>query len=108
LGEQNGDPDGGPGGGIGPGGTEWGLAGRGYLSLPKPPAAENEEGNIKIRISVDRNGNVVKAEYEPSGSTITNPTLISQAIAAAKKAKFTAKADAEPTQIGFITYKYRY
>ncbi len=111
MGKPDGDLNGyqGDGSGFGDDGKiGWSLNGRGKVALPSPPPAQNQEGDIRIKISVDRNGNVVSAEYERSGSTITDPTLKSQAIAAAKKAKFTAKADAESIQIGYITYRYRY
>lgn len=84
----------------------WQLSGRGNLSLPVPDPAHNEQGDIVVRIYVDKAGNVIRAEYERSGSTITDPTLINQAVSAAKKAKFTSKTDAPDTQQGDITYHY--
>jgi len=111
MGKEDGDPNGyqGNGSGFGDDGSiGWSLNGRGKVSLPSPPKAVNEQGDIRVKIWVDRNGSVTKAEFERSGSNITDPTMINQAITAAKKAKFTAKTDAPETQIGYITYHYKF
>jgi TonB family protein len=111
--------DGGQGGGqggsgnnpnsVGPGGTGISikLDGRSALSLPKPRYTEQEDGTVVVKITVDRDGNVINATTDGvRGSTTTNKNLHNEAITAARKAKFNLKADAPPEQIGFITYTF--
>lgn len=83
------------------------LSGRTAQSLPKPRYNEQEDGTVVVKITVDRNGNVVNATTDGvRGSTTTNKTLHAEAISAAKRAKFNLKADAPPEQIGYITYTF--
>ncbi len=115
VGKQNGTTGGGQGGSgnnpnsIGPGGTGISikLDGRSALALPKPRYTEQEDGTVVVKITVDRQGNVINATTDGvRGSTTTNKTLHSEAISAARKAKFNLKGDAPPEQIGYITYNF--
>lgn len=95
--------------GDGKGGTgiKISLSGRTAQSLPKPRYNEQEDGTVVVKITVDRNGNVVNATTDGvRGSTTTNKTLHAEAISAARRAKFNLKADAPPEQIGYITYTF--
>lgn len=96
--------------GIGDGtgtGIKISLAGRSAQSLPKPRYDEQEDGTVVVKITVDRSGNVINATTDGvRGSTTTNKTLHSEAISAARRAKFNLKADAPPEQIGYITYTF--
>jgi outer membrane biosynthesis protein TonB len=130
---NEGNPDGKPGGGgqggtgnnpngtgngigVGPGnnpgnsrgkGVSFDLSGRGAKLLPTPVYDSREEGIVKVKITVDRNGNVVNATTDGvRGSTTTDKVLHARAIDAAKKSKFDVKADAPPEQIGYITYNF--
>ena len=60
-----------------------------------------------VRIWVDQNGKVTRAEYEPKGSNTQDGTLVSQAIAAARKARFNKDPKAQEEQRGTITYIFR-
>ena len=93
--------------GEGTGGIRIKMDGRTAQSLPKPRYDEQEDGTVVVKITVDRSGNVVNATTDGvRGSTTTNKNLHSEAISAAKRAKFNLKADAPPEQIGYITYTF--
>lgn len=105
--------DGNPGnGGNGNGGTGSGtgypdLKGRSASRLPNPKYNSSKEGKVVVRIWVDRNGNVVKAEPGYQGSTTTDARLLEQARQAAMQSKFTPDPNAEEPQVGKITYIFR-
>lgn len=109
-GSQTGDPDGyhGPGAGKGDNGSiGWSLDGRNISNKPSLQVDHNEIGDVRIKIYVDRNGKVTKAEYERSGSTITDTRLINEAKSAAMKATFNADPKAPDVQIGYITFHFK-
>lgn len=104
-GDPHGDPAGQMGGqGQGDRGLDFSLSGRTGLSLPKPPDTFSQQGRVVIRIWVDREGNVIRAENEMRGSTTTDADLIRLAKEAARKARFSKKNDAPEPQVGTITY----
>ena len=107
-GKEGGDPnsnryDGNPGNG----GNGFSLSGRSAKALPSPKGGTQKQGKIVVKIRVDRAGNVVSVEAPEKGSTLTDAGLVSQAKAAAMKAKFSAKEDAPEVQVGTITYVFR-
>ncbi|HRG26974.1 MAG TPA: hypothetical protein PLJ00_03705 [Chitinophagales bacterium] len=109
-GSTNGDPNGyhGPGAGKGDdGNVGWDLAGRSMKAKPSLQVEHNEIGDVRIKIYVDKNGKVTRAEYERSGSTITDSYLITQAKNAALKSTFNADSKAPETQIGYITFHFK-
>jgi TonB family protein len=115
---DQGSPDGKPGGGAGgsgggPGsggsgtGVSYDLGGRGAKNLYKPEFTIQEEGSVRVKITVDRAGNVVNATTDGvRGSSTTNKYLHTRAIEAALKCKFEANPDASPEQIGYVTYNF--
>lgn len=119
-GRLDGIPNGGKGGsgnnpnGIGtgtgpvrPGSPQVKMEGRTYISAPSFTYNEQEDGIVVVKVTVDRNGNVVSATTDGvKGSTTTNRTLHSLAISNARKYRFNAKSDAAPEQIGYITYVF--
>lgn len=90
--------------GNGGAGGNFSLKGRSAVSLPKPTYNSNQQGRVVIDIWVDQQGRVTRAEYNPSGSNTTNGYLVSQAKAAALKARFNADTNAQEEQKGTITY----
>lgn len=107
-GKEGGDPnsnryDGQPG----HGGAGFSLSGRKASTLPQPSYDKQKEGKIIVKIWVDRNGTVVKAEAPQKGTTISDNAMHRQAEMAAMKAKFNADPDAMEQQVGTITYVYR-
>ena len=99
----------GPGPGLNPDGLDQldqGLKGRGLVgNLPKPDYPGNKTGEIVIRVPVDASGRVTGASFEPKGSTESDPQLVSAALEAARKARFTESRAA--VQGGTITYVFR-
>lgn len=104
-GKPGGDPnstryDGEPGNG----GSGWKLEGRGLVGAkPMLNYSSNEQGKNVVKIWVDRNGKVVRAEPNQRGSTITKPYFAKKAKEAAQDFRFTAKPDASELQIGYVT-----
>jgi hypothetical protein len=97
----------GHGTGVGPGngpGTSFDLSGRTNLYLPKPVYDAEEEGVVVVTITVDVNGNVIKAKAGAKGTNISNLKLRKNSEAAALKAKFNVKKNAAIEQQGTITY----
>lgn len=88
------------------GNLDVGLSGRGLVGkLPAPVfPSGNRGGKVVVRVSVDRTGRVVSAEYEQRGSTTSDEDLVRAAIAAARMAVF-AESEAF-VQGGTITYLF--
>lgn len=95
----------GAGGGIG-NGTSFNLAGRSGISLPKPYYPGNEEGIVVVQVTVNRAGNVTKAEAGVKGSNTADPELIAAARKAALQARFNVDDNAPELQTGTITYRF--
>jgi TonB family protein len=91
----------------GAGGTDFSLAGRSNVTLPKPQYNSNQQGRVVVRIWVDQQGRVTRAEYEPKGSSTSDGDLVAKAIAAARKARFNADPNAPDEQRGTITYIFK-
>ena len=117
LAGDKGDPNGsiysnsfygnGSGNGTGSGsGTGWGLAGRKLAGNTKKQQDCNEEGKVVVKIWVNRNGSVIKAERS-QGTTNTNPCLVNPALETAKSFKWQADSDAPETQIGFVVINFK-
>lgn len=103
-GNPNGSPTSNNYTGNGGGNGNYNLKGRSAAYLPKPEYNINQQGKIVVRIWVDQQGRVVRTEAPYQGSTLTTGSLVEQAKAAAKRARFNASVDAPETQIGTITY----
>ena len=91
----------GPGGGIG-NGVSFSLDGRTSQSLPKPRYPGNEEGVVVVQVTVNKSGQVTKAEAGVRGSNTADPELISAAKKAALQAKFNVDNNApayQPAQL---------
>jgi TonB family protein len=91
----------------GKGGMGYSLSGRSAAALPKPNYDSNKEGKVVVKIWVDRNGKVVRAEPGVKGSTTTDASLMKRAKDAAMQSSFTPNADAPEQQVGTITYYFR-
>ena len=97
----------GTGNGTGSGnGTGWGLAGRKLSGNSKKMQDCNEEGKVVVKIWVNRQGTVIRAERS-QGTTNTNPCLVNPAIATAKTFKWQPDANAPETQIGFVVVNFK-
>lgn len=98
----------GPGSGSGTGGGHgYSLAGRKATSRPTPNNNCNEAGTIVVRVTVDRNGNVINALPGIKGSTTSSSCLQNIAKEAALRTKWEAKSSAPDNQIGTIVYNFK-
>lgn len=91
----------------GNGGAGYSLSGRSASALPQPRYDSQKEGKIIVKIWVNRQGTVTKAEAPQQGSTISEAGMVALAKQAALKAKFTADENATELQVGTITYVFR-
>ena len=90
--------------GSGEGGISYNLSGRKMLKQPEVTDRSQETGKVVVTITVDKNGNVVKAIPGARGSTTTSANLYSKAQQAAMKAKFDTNLGAAEEQYGTITF----
>lgn len=95
------------GGSTGGDGISFSLNGRNSRSLPKPEYISKSEGKVVVEVTVDQNGNVVKAVPGVKGTTTSDKLLYQAAEKAAIKAKFDVNQNAPPQQVGTITYIFR-
>lgn len=63
-------------------------------------------GTVVIRIKVNKNGNVISAEYDASASRSANECMIEQAIKYAKMSRFDFSGSAPESQSGKIFYSF--
>jgi TonB family protein len=73
--------------------------------LQRPAYNAQEEGSIVVEITVDPQGNVIKAVIRLRGTNIENYNLRQSSLEAAQKTKFNAISGLQ-NQIGTITYRY--
>ena len=111
-GKPNGDPNStnrdGNGGGHGDIGTGFSLTGRTYVTRPNPPSDNSRaEGKITVRVWVDRNGKVVRAETSLAGTNISNSALQNKCEQAALTAKFNPNSEAQEEQVGNIYFVFK-
>lgn len=97
----------GTGNGTGAGnGTGWGLKGRKLSGNNKKVQDCNEEGKVVVKIWVNREGNVFRAERS-QGTTNTNPCLVNPALETARTFKWQPDPNAPETQIGFVVVNFQ-
>ncbi len=84
-----------------------GLQGRGIVGeLPVPSNANvSRSGKILVKVIVNKTGRVVTATFQPKGSTIQDSKMVNDALAAARKTRFT-EGEAF-TEGGVITYYFK-
>lgn len=70
-----------------------GLNGRNIIRRPSFEDDFNENAKVAVDIKVDGSGNVTEAEYQPRGSTTSDPALKAIAIKKAKQVKFNPGSD---------------
>lgn len=94
------------GSGPGKGGVGYGLNGRGSARFTKYPQECNEYGLVVVKIEVNRQGTVVKAEPGVRGTTNTDPCLLEPAKKIALSHKWPADSNAPERQIGFVSINF--
>lgn len=107
-GRPGGDPDSKnyTGGGRGNSGVSVsrGLQGRNIVRTPSFEDEFNENAKVSVDVRVDANGNVISADFQPKGSTTSDPSLKAIAIRKAKQVKFNS-SDSE--SFGTIVFNFR-
>jgi protein TonB len=83
------------------------LGNRKAIRKPKPNYSCNGTGLVVIRVWVNGEGETYKAELDLKNTTDTSPCLVREAKAAALKTTWLADSNAEPIQIGSISYNFR-
>lgn len=106
-GDPNGDPDAKKLEGIstGSGMVGGGLGDRGVVFEPKINDNSQKTGTVVVRVCVDRNGQVISADYTQKGSTTADSDLRQIAISSARKFRFS-KSSVEK-QCGTITIDFK-
>ena len=93
--------------GLGGIGKSYGLNGRNLQSNGKVVQECNQEGTVVVRITVNKNGNVVNAEPGVKGSTNTHPCLLSPAKKTALLHKWFPDEEAPEQQVGFVLIQFK-
>lgn len=81
-----------------------GLNGRNIIRKPSFEDDFNENAKVAVDITVDAGGNVISAEYQPRGSTTSDPGLKAIALKKARQVKFNPGSD-EST--GTLQFNFR-
>lgn len=102
---QGGDGPGGPGGG---GPIKYSLGGRRVAKKPVISTNSNDVGIVVVNITVDRQGNVIKAEPGARGTTTLNLDKLKVAKQAALDTKFSPKPDGPTEQFGTMTVSFAF
>jgi hypothetical protein len=91
----NPDADNYKGGGTGNSGVaiKNGLSGRNIVRTPAFEDDFNENAKVAVDIRIDAGGNVISAEYQPRGSTTSDPNLKAIALKKARQVKFNSGSD---------------
>ncbi len=82
------------------------LTGRTSKNLAKPNYNSDEQGKVVVKIWVNQEGNVTRAEAGMKGTTTTDATLWKMSEQAAMRSSFSPKQDAPEIQTGTITYHF--
>ncbi|MGL5960187.1 MAG: TonB family protein [Bacteroidales bacterium] len=94
--------------GLGSEGSGASLRGRSLVGkLPEPEYSTQQSGRVVVRIKVNREGQVIEAKAQQSGSTLIDATLYAAAERAALRAKFSASGKASLLQSGTIVYVFK-
>ncbi|MBJ7428648.1 MAG: energy transducer TonB [Bacteroidia bacterium] len=99
----------GPGGdGTAGGGIKYSLGGRRVAKKPVISTNSNDVGIVVVNITVDRQGNVIKAEPGARGTTTLNLDKLKVAKQAALDTKFSPKPDGPTEQFGTMTVSFAF
>lgn len=82
------------------------LSGRKALLMPTPDYSATIQGKVVVKIWVNRDGDVTRAEAPQEESTISDDALIDAVKKAVFNAKFSANENAPEEQVGTMTYVF--
>ncbi len=87
---------------------EYDLQGRsiGGSGLPRPEGNFQEEGTVVISITVNPQGRVIDASFDPRRTNTVDPRLRKAAMDAARKARFNEVTTVN-NQVGTVTYYFK-
>lgn len=111
-GNQDGDGKDGQGDGIsGPGtsGSVGAMSGRDLLSKPKVDNPIQQEGDVRVKIWIDRSGTVIQVKVlttDPK-TTSTSQAHFDAAAKAAKKFKFAPSSGGKDKEYGYVIIEFR-
>ena len=88
-------------------GKSYGLNGRSLQSNGKVVQDCNQKGTVVVRITVNKNGNVIDAEPGVKGSTNTHPCLLLPAKKTALLHKWYPDDEAPEQQIGYVLIQFK-
>lgn len=88
------------------GGISFSLSGRQSKSLPKPVYNSDDQGVVVVKIWVNAEGIVIKAQAGERGTTVNDSNLWKTAESAAMRSRFSVDKNAPDQQVGTITYKF--
>ena len=88
-------------------GKSYGLNGRSLQSNGKVVQDCNQKGTVVVRITVNKNGNVIDAEPGVKGSTNTHPCLLLPAKKTALLHKWYPDDGAPEQQIGYVLIQFK-
>ena len=97
----------GQGNGAGGNGISYSLNGRTALQLPPPEYPKQRGGRVVVKVWVNRDGKVVRAESGEPGSTTFDQSLLEAAKKAALQAQFDVASNAPEIQTGTVTYVFQ-
>ncbi|MBI1838266.1 MAG: hypothetical protein HYR91_13475 [Flavobacteriia bacterium] len=80
--------------------NSWNIRNPGYT------CGFGSNGTVVIRIKVNKNGNVISAEYDATASNRANECMIEQAKKYAEMSRFDYSSNAPETQTGKIIYSF--
>ena len=88
-------------------GKGFGLNGRRLESNGKVVQDCNQQGTVVVRITVNRNGDVISADPGVKGTTNTHPCLLKPAKLTAMLHKWYPDNDAPAQQVGFVVIQFK-
>ena len=88
-------------------GSGFGLNGRSLQNQGSVTQECNQEGVVVVRITVDKNGNVVSAEAGVKGTTNSHPCLLEPAKKTAFMHKWFSDSNAPSKQVGFVVVNFK-
>ncbi|MFS4417691.1 energy transducer TonB [Maribacter sp. 2307ULW6-5] len=94
-----------PGSGTGTGGD--GLKNRYFIGAEKVLQECNESGTVVVKIVVDRNGKVIRAEPGERGTTNKHPCLLEPARKTAMLHRWKPDPEAPSQQTGFVVVNFK-
>jgi len=93
--------------GLGGKGKGYGLNGRNLQSNGKVVQDCNQEGTVVVRITVNNQGQVIRAEPGVKGSTNTHPCLLEPAKKTALLHQWYPDNNAPAEQVGFVVIQFK-